>query len=213
MELHYGARGGEKIEKETFKYYFTHMSNMILNINKLAVLKEFASDYHKRIYGREIAKKLKMNQKTVSNVLNELEKKHILKYKIEGKNKYYYLNEFYPYLKDIIKLIETQIKINFLEKYKELRELFLKLEKKTEGVLIIFGSYANFTSNKGSDLDVFGIGKIKEISDLEDTYNVKINLIKINDKNKFDKNNSLEKEIIKNHIILKGIEEFVELLW
>ena len=59
-----------------------------------------------------------MNQKTVSNTLSELEKEHILKFKQEGKNKYYYLNEFYPYLKEVINLIETQRKINFLEKYK-----------------------------------------------------------------------------------------------
>jgi len=65
---------------------------MILNINKIKILKEFSSGYHKRIYGRDIAKKLKMNQKTVSNVLNRLEKEHILEYKKEGKNKYYYLN-------------------------------------------------------------------------------------------------------------------------
>ena len=50
------------------------MSNMILNINKIKILKEFSSGYHKRIYGRDIAKKLKMNQKTVSTVLNRLEK-------------------------------------------------------------------------------------------------------------------------------------------
>lgn len=188
------------------------MSNMILHINKLAVLKEFSNDYHKSIYGREIAKKLKMNQKTVSNILNQFEKEHILKFKTEGKNKYYYLNEFYPYLKELIQQLETQRKIDFLEKYKKLRELFLKLESRTQGILVIFGSYADFTSNKNSDLDVFVIGKIKDIGDLEDIYNIKINVVKLNNKDKVNKNDHMIKEIIKNHIILKGLEDFIWLL-
>lgn len=188
------------------------MSNMILNINKLKVLEEFSVDYGRRIYGRDVAKKLKMNQKTVSNILNELEKKHILKFTQEGKNKYYYLNRFYPYIKEIIQLIETQRKINFLEKYKKLKEFFLKLEEKTEGILVIFGSYATFSANEKSDLDVFVIGKIKNVEDLEELYNIKINIVKSNKIN-FNKKEYIIREIIKNHIILKGAESFIELIW
>lgn len=184
---------------------------MILNINKFRILSEFLGDYDKRIYGRDTAKKLRMNQKTVSNVLNELEKEHILKFAQEGKNKYYYLNRFYNYTKEIIKLIEIQRKINFLEKYKKIKELFSKLEEKTEGILIIFGSYANFNANEKSDLDVFVVGKIKDVDDLEGLYDIKINLVKINN-GKFDKNEHIIKEIIKNHIILKGAEDFIELI-
>lgn len=184
---------------------------MLLNKNKLKILREFASDYSKRIYGRDVAKRLKMNQKTVSNTLNELEKEHVLKFKQEGKNKYYYLNEFYPYLKEIINLLETQRKINFLERYKKLKDLFVKLEKRTEGILVIFGSYANFSSNEKSDLDVFVIGKSKSVEDLEELYNIKINIVRLN-KSKFDKNEYIIQEIIKNHIILKGTEEFIELI-
>ena len=188
------------------------MSNMILNINKFRILEEFSTDYDKRIYGREVAKKLRMNQKTVSNVLNELEKEHILKFAQEGKNKYYHLNEFYPCIKELIQLVEIQRKINFLEKYKKIKELFSKLEERTNGILIIFGSYANFSANEKSDLDVFVVGKIKNPDDLEDFYNVKINVIKI-DEDRFDKNEHVIKEIIKNHIILRGTEDFIELIW
>lgn len=188
------------------------MSNMLLNKNKLKILGEFSVNYTRKIYGRDVAKKLRMNQKTVSNILNELEKEHILKFTREGKNKYYYLNEFYPYIKEIIQLIETQRKINFLEKHKKLKDLFLKLEKRAEGILVIFGSYANFSANEKSDLDVFITGNIKDIEDLEELYNIKINIVKSN-KNKFDKKEHIIKEIIKNHIILKGIEDFVELIW
>ena len=188
------------------------MSNMVFNAKKLKILEEFLADYDKRIYGRNIAKKLKMNQKTVSNILNELEKKNLLKFTQEGKNKYYYLNKFSSNVKEIMQLIEIQRKINFLEKYKKLKELFLQLEERSEGILIIFGSYANFSANEESDLDVFVMGKIKDTEDLEELYGIKINIIK-STINKFDKNEHIIKEIIKNHVILKNVEGFVELLW
>ncbi len=185
---------------------------MLLNKNKLKILEEFSADYNKKIYGRNIAKKLKMNQKTVSNVLNKLENENILKFSQEGKNKYYYLNGFYPYKKEIIQMVEIERKIGFLEKYARLKELFLKLEEQTDGVLVIFGSYANLNANEKSDLDVFIIGSIKDFeNDLEESYNLKINVIK-SDKNKFNRNEYIIKEIIKNHIILKGAEEFVGLI-
>ncbi len=197
---------------ETFKYFITHVSNMILNNNILEILESFSGDYNKKIYGRDIAKKLKMNQKTVSNILNNLEREHILKFSIEGKNKYYYLNNIHPSNKEIIKLIEINRKMKFIEKYKRFNDLFNKLESRNEGVLVIFGSYANFSANEKSDLDVLIVGKHQEIKDLEELYNLKINIIKI-DKKKFSKEDILIKEIIKNHVILKGVEGFIELIW
>ena len=188
------------------------MSNMLLDKKTLGILNEFSSDYYGRIYGRAVAKKLKMNQKTVSNILNKLEKENILKYSYEGKNKYYSLNKFNPNIKEVIKLIEINRKIKFIERNKRLRELFNKLEQKSEGILVIFGSYAQGTNTEKSDLDVFVIGKLSNIGDLEELYGIKINVIK-SDKSKFNKNELFIKEIIKNHIVLKGVEEFIELIF
>ena len=197
---------------ETFKYYITHMSNMLLNKNILKILKEFSTDYNKRVYGRVIARKLKMNQKTVSNILNNLEKEHILKFSQEGKNKYYFMNKFNPSIKEVVKLIEIEKKIEFIEKNSKFKDLFDKLEERSQGIFIIFGSYANYTNNKKSDLDVFVIGKISDIDDLEELYNIKINIIKSNIY-KFNKEEHVVKEIIRNHVVLKGVEEFIKLIW
>ena len=78
--------------------------------------------------------------------------------------------------------------------------------------MVLFGSYANFTSNERSDLDLFLIGTITEIEDLENLYNTKINIIKLK-KDKVKSNDLFINEIIKNHIILKGIEDFIDILW
>ena len=61
-------------------------------------------------------------------------------------------------------------------------------------------------------MDVLVIGNQQEIKGLEQLYNVKINAVKI-DKKKFNKADTFIKEIIKNHIVLKGVEEFIELIW
>ncbi|MFH1592226.1 MAG: helix-turn-helix domain-containing protein [Candidatus Woesearchaeota archaeon] len=185
---------------------------MLLDNKVLDVLAEFSSDYTKRVYGREIARKLKMNQKTVSNTLKKLEKENVLKFEKQGKNKYYFLNKFNLQIREIIKLIEINKKVKLLEKYKNLKGLFNKLERRSKGVLIVFGSYANFSANEKSDLDLFLIGKISDIKDLEKTYGKKINIIK-SLKNKFNGKEYIVKEVIKNHVVLKGVEEFIDLIW
>ena len=188
------------------------MSNMILNNKELKILSEFASDYNSRKYGRAISSKLKLNQKTTSNILKSLEKQHIIKFKQEGKNKYYFLNKLNQTTKEMIKLVEINKRILILEKYKNLSYLFSEIGKRTRGIAIIFGSYANFTKNENSDLDILVIGIISNISDLEKIYSIKINLVK-SSKNKFKSKDLFLKEVINNHILIKGVEEFIELIW
>ena len=185
---------------------------MLLNNKELKILTEFTSDYNSKLYGSAIACKLNMNQKTVSNILNKLEKRHIIKVKQEGRNKYYFLNKLNPSTKEMIKLVEVNKRIILFEKYKKISPLFSEIEKKAKGITIIFGSYANFTKNEKSDLDVFSVGSISEVSDLETLYNIKINIVK-STKDKFKSDDLFLKEIMNNHILLKGVEEFIELTW
>src|SRR3989344_5525067 len=126
------------------------MSIMLLDKKDLTILEGFSSDYRKSIYGRQIAKELGMNQKTVSNILNNLEKKHIVIFSYDGRNKYYRLNPLYLHIKEIIKLIEVNKKIKFLEKYKRIGSLFDEIEKKGEGIVIVFGSYASEKASEKS---------------------------------------------------------------
>ena len=188
------------------------MSNMILNNKELKILAEFTNSYNSKHYGRAIASKLKMNQKTVSNILNSLEKQHIIKFKHEGKNKYYFLNKLNPATKEVIKLAEINKRIILFEKHKKLNQLLLEIEDRAKGIAVIFGSYANFTNNEKSDLDVFIMGSISELSDLESMYHIKINVVK-STKDKFNSNELFLQEIMNNHILLKGVEEFISLTW
>jgi predicted nucleotidyltransferase len=185
---------------------------MVFNDKTINILGEFSSDYSKKIYGREISRRLKMNQKTVSNTLNKLEKEHILKFSLEGKNKYYYINRFNPKIKEIIKLIEINKKVVFLDRHKRKRELFEKIESRANETVIVFGSYAKNQETEKSDLDLFVIGNISNLKDLELLYNIKINIIK-SSAEKFSSKEHLIKEVISNHVILKGVETFIKLIW
>ncbi len=184
---------------------------MLLNKSELKIFEEFAKNKDNHIYGSAIAQKHNLNQKTISNTLNNLEKHGILKFKREGKNKYYFLNKNNSEIKEIIQLVEINKKINFMKKHAKLRGLFEKLEEKAFGILIVFGSYAKGIEKKDSDLDLFNIGGIENVRKLEDSFGIDLNIVKIK-KDKFNKNEPFIKEVMENHIILKGVEEFIGLI-
>lgn len=182
---------------------------MILNLS-IDILEEFVKGKDRKIYGWLLAKKMKKNQKTIANNLNKLEKKHILKFRTEGKNKYYFLNFDSPYIKEVVKIVEINKKIRFLENNPGLISLVRELERNTEGILAVFGSYASGKSSTDSDLDLFLIGKIRNIDLIKESSGIKLSIIK-SDQKKFDLENSFIKEVMENHIVLKGVEGFAEL--
>ncbi len=181
---------------------------MLLN-TQIQILEEFLTDYNKRLTGSFIAKKKQLNQKTVSNYLNKLEKEHILKSRTEGKNKLYFLNiDNKEILKNFIIAVEHLRTISFYKKHVLIKEISEKIQPLIKGIALIFGSYAKDTQKKDSDLDILIIGKCneEEIDGISQTYNLQISL-KIYSRLKKD---ILTKEAIKNHIILKNSEQLVE---
>ena len=94
-----------------------------------------------------------------------------------------------------------------LNKHPELEPIFQDIIKKSKcSLIILFGSYAKGTSKKESDIDIY-IDTInpkikKEVEKIYDLINVKIG--------KFNQKDLLIKEIIKNHAIIKGNEEYYE---
>jgi len=160
----------------------------------------------RKIHIREIARIIKEPHSTVLRKINDLAKEGILDYEKEGKNKCYFIKnnlnaKNYIYSAEIYKLSKL------VGKHPELGIIFEDIKNiAKKGIIILFGSYAKGDYKKESDFDIYietldsSIkGKIKEI-------NSKINL-KIG---KFNLDSLLVKEIIKNHIILRGVEKFYE---
>lgn len=181
--------------------------------NDLKVISLFSGNYKSRFYLREITRILKIPLKTCQNILSELEKIKILKTKIEGKNKYFYLNldniktKYYLLQSEIYK---TDI---FIEKYPQFK-IFLK-SLKSNNPIIVFGSFAKSIADKNSDLDLLIISD-KELKLPFHLLAFKPHEIKLTEKtfnNALKQKENLIKEIEENHIILNNHSFFINTFW
>ena len=178
------------------------------------VLKQFLGDFRREIYGRELVGKVKLSQKGIALALEELEKKSILKSRKEGNLKHYGLNFAHSEIKAVISVAELTRKIEFLAKNRKIAHIF----RSDERIMGIFGSYAKNAQKESSDLDVFIIGPKKD-----DYYSKECRKMDIGISIKYfsraewisllKEKNNLCKEIINNHVLIFGIEQFLELLW
>ena len=153
---------------------------------------------------RAIAKEINEPHVTILRRLNELVNKNVLDFRREGKNKIFFLRDniitkSYIYRAEHYKLEKL------VNKSPEMMIIIEEILKKTKAELILlFGSYAKFKAKKDSDIDVYietGNRKVKEaISGINSKLSVKIG--------PFNLKSQLIKEIIENHVIIKGVERF-----
>ena len=155
---------------------------------------------------REIARALDESHSTILRKINELLKENVLDYKKEGKNKIFFIKnnlkaKNYVYSAEIHKLNML------LKKHLELSIIFEDIKKNfPKKMIILFGSYAKGIPKPRSDIDIYletNDNKIKnKIKEINSRLSIKIG--------KFDAKSLLIKEIIKNHIIIRGLENFYE---
>jgi predicted nucleotidyltransferase len=155
---------------------------------------------------REIARILKESHSTILRKINELVKENVLDYKKEGKNKVFFIKnnlkaKNYVYSAEIHKLNRI------LRKHPELSIIFEDIKRNcAKGMIALFGSYAKGIPKQNSDIDIYLETNDDNIKNKIKEINSKLN-IKIG---KFDTKSLLIKEIIKNHIIIRGLEDFYE---
>ncbi len=178
------------------------------------ILRQFIRDYSREIYGRQLIGKVNISQKAIALTLEELEKEGILKARKQGNIKYYSLNVEYSEIKDMLIVIEHLRKKEFLTKYRVLAHLF----KEDKRIVGIFGSYAKDTQKEDSDIDMFIIGK-KIPEDYEEKgkkFDLNVSIKYFSEKEWLQlvkTKNNLWKEIISNHVLIFGMEEFVKVIW
>ena len=159
-----------------------------------------------KMHLREIARRVNESPSTVLRKLNELKKESVIDFKKEGKNNVFFIknglkSKGYIYSAEHYKLLKL------ITKYPEMEIILQDIERNVKnGMIILFGSYAKNNAKENSDIDIY-----IESDDNKLKYKLKGINSKINAKiGKFDLNSLLIKEIIKNHIIIRGIEEFYE---
>lgn len=160
----------------------------------------------KEMHQRELSKELKTSLTRVQSILKDLRDINAVDYKESGKNHIYFIKKNII-SKSLILNAENYKLMRLLRKYPYLESIFREIIKiYPKEIIILFGSYAKGREKKDSDIDIYintTNHKIKEeIQKIYDALSIKIG--------KFNPEDLLIKEIIKNHIIIKGGEKFYE---
>src|SRR3989338_3764378 len=181
--------------------------------NTLQVLSLFTNGFDKEYYIREVQKLLKISPRTAQLILEDLENKGVIESKTRGKIKSYKLkvNEL---SKRYLIFVEQYKSISFMEKNLLVKEIIEKISPFIKGIGLIFGSYAKGTANKESDLDIFTAGNYEneEIKKVSRNLGLEIS-VKCYPLKTFEKNvnqDTLLKEILKNHIVFLNAEQFIQ---
>ena len=155
---------------------------------------------------RGISRVLYTNHMIISRKIKELSRENVVDYKTEGKNKSYFLKKTSE-ARAYVFMAENYKLLRLLAKYSTLRNIIEKIQnRKKIKIAILFGSYTKYLAKQESDVDIY-----IEVADKETKRELSLTDSRLSIKTgKLDKENLLIKEIIKNHIILKGMEEYYE---
>lgn len=168
---------------------------------KFEIIEELIGDEN---HARAISRKIIINHMIVVRRLKELLEENVVDYKQEGKNKKYFLKKNVEARSYVFKTEHYKL-VRLLKKYSFLRSIVEKIQKDERIKLaVLFGSYAKGIAGKTSDIDIYVETENKNIKKELELINSKLS-VKIG---KLDLSSLLIKEIIKNHVILKGVEEF-----
>lgn len=186
----------------------------------LKIISLYANNYKKSIHLREIARETGVDVKSVQIQLQKLEKINVLSSVRKGRNKEYTLNLNNIIIKYYLIMAESFNSVIYLKKHFLIKKILDEIGTKIDDPLILFGSFVKGGYTKESDIDLFVISEKKIDKNLvlktSDLINKEIS-IKSSNKAQFlnglRNKDPLINEIISNHVILKGIDEFCEIMW
>lgn len=172
-----------------------------------------------------IAKELQQFYSFVNRVVNRLAKEEVITIKKIGRAHQCSLNLDSEKARALIVLAELEKKdalYNLNKKIKLILEDFISSAKGFKNnvlAIVLFGSYAKGTATEKSDIDLLMVVKkrfpIEKITrEVYAKYGIEINPMLLTEKEfKEQKSKEIIKEIIKNHYILSGAENFIKLVF
>ena len=178
------------------------MNHVVQNLTNEIILVLLRGPLHTR----GIADTIGRNHTTIIRKLQDLVSENILDSKTEGKNKVYFLKKSLE-ARNAVLTAELYRQSQAVEQYPLLRGIIRTvLDLPGVHLALIFGSYAKGTADRESDIDIF---LETEDRDLKKTLEGKFSLLSVK-LGSFDPGNPLIREIIKDHILIKGLEEYLE---
>ncbi|NWG09879.1 MAG: nucleotidyltransferase domain-containing protein [Nitrososphaerales archaeon] len=192
------------------------------NINQttLKILGLYNNDYRRSLHLREIARETKVDVKAIQLQLKRLEKMDVLSSVFKGRNKEYCPNLSNSITKYYMILAETFSSINYLTRNFLIKKTVNEIRDKIEGAIILFGSFAKGEATEESDVDLFILTDRKlDRNALVEAGSLIGRVISVKSSNKkrflegLKSNDPLVREVVSNHILLKGIDDFCDIMW
>lgn len=186
--------------------------------NNLKVLKLFVDNKDKTSTIKNVAETLKINYRIAYEEIMKLEKEGLIKITKHGNAKVCVFN--YKYHSKIVEIEEIRKKELF--KNKDLKLIYnrIKETKSPFYCLVLFGSYASKTIQKGSDIDLCLITDNEKINQgVQSILGITPITVQLQDftSEHFllmlkSKEFNVGNEIVKNNLVLYGIESFYEMV-
>ena len=196
------------------------MEEYNINQTTLKILGLFRGDYGKSLHLRRIARETSVDVKAVQIQLRRLEVVNVLSSLVRGKNKEYHLNLNNPVTKYYLILAETFISVRFLGRNFLVKKMVSEVVEGLRGVVILFGSHAKGLERKNSDVDLLvlterrldGGVSAETGSPLSGRLSVKT-MSRARFVRGLDENDPLVREVVSDHVVLKGLDEMCDILW
>jgi predicted nucleotidyltransferase len=199
------------------------MEKYNINQTTLKVVGLYTTDYEVSLHLREIARQTKVDVKAVQLQLKRLETTNILASIPKGRNKEYSLRLDDPIAKYYVMMAEAFATVICLANNFVIKKVVSEIVSKIEGTVVLFGSFARGDARKNSDIDLFVISdeglqaRTKNmVDDASDLIGRKISLKTANPEQfsqGLDDADPLIREVVSNHVVLRGIDEFCEIMW
>jgi predicted nucleotidyltransferase len=178
------------------------MKHVFQNItNEIIILLE-----NEDLHARALADLLKANHITIGRKLMDLRQDNIVDFRMKGKNKVFFLKRTIEG-RNAVMMAEIHRQSRILSRYPVLRGIFRNIQEMPEITFsILFGSYAKGLAKSDSDIDIFvetqDSAVKKRVENFHSALSVKIG--------PFDRNSPLIREILKDHVIIRGFEAYFD---
>ena len=191
---------------------------------ELKIICLLARNTERKFTINEVAKSLNEYYSFVHRTVNKLIKDSVIAKEKAGKSHLCSINLSSEKTVALIQLSEIENKNDFYNSNKELKVILEDFVKSAESTakpisIVLFGSYAKSTATEESDIDILLISKAKAAIDKMTKeayakYGKEINALLMTPGDfKKQKDKAIIKEIIKNHCVLYGVENFVNLMF
>lgn len=158
------------------------------------------------LHPRGLAEKIGTNHMTVLRKLRDLQEENIVDCRTEGKNKVFFVKKSIEG-RNAVMIAEIAKQSRIISRYPVLRGIFKSVQEMPDiHLTILYGSYAKGRATKTSDIDIYietlDADVKKQLEQRHSSLSVKIGT--------FDPSSPLIREIIKDHVIIRGVEEYFD---